>query len=214
VKRPGAACAVCQCRFGSGNCVTITGAGTDDDPYVADPRLDDDDAQLAECGPAGLAVFAPDYILDPPAVHVYRTIDQTIPYDAAQPLFFNAERYDTDSMHDSEKELSRLTFKTPGVYLLTLNVRWKKVDVTGGDVAAFIRRQGADFLAIDSMPIGDADLFMSHSMSVEAEFTAGEYVEALVKQDGVDDDGPVSLPVLSDYGLPSFAAVFVRPATS
>lgn len=207
---PSKACPICESRFGSSDCIHIGGEGTPDDPYVATPIHDPDDAQLMEDGPAGWALFAPPWLINPPACHMYATVNNTIAWNTAQGLFFNEIRYDTDSMCDTDA--SRITFKTAGVYLVTLNVRWKKVDVDEGDVAAFIRLNGGMFIAIDAMPIGDADLYTSHSLSVQKFFEAGDYIEAWVQTDGEKDGEPIAmLPVLSDYRLPSFAAIFLRP---
>jgi hypothetical protein len=213
VRPQSASCAICQCRWGESDCFHFDGIGTADDPLVLQATFNEEDAgQLLECGPAGLAAFLPPYLLDPPCVNTYTTISQTIPYDVAQILFFNEDRYDTDSMHETDGVTSRLTFKTAGVYLVTLNVRWKKVTVDSGDVAVFIRQNGADFLGIDSMPIADPDLFCSHSLSVEANFDAGDYVEAMAKQDAVRDNEGRAMTILTDYQLPSFAAAFMRPS--
>lgn len=207
-------CPVCECTFESGDCVHIAGSGRIGvDPYVATPIFDTtDDDNMMEEGPAGIGAFAPPWMLNPPAAHVYSLIDAPIGYDVLQVLILEETRYDTDSMVDPVD--FRLIIKTPGVYLVTLNVRWKKQTVDSGDVAAFIRVDGGAYIASDSMRYGDADLFNSQSLSVEYEFEAGQYIQALVKQDGILGDDAVVGTILSDHRLPSFSATFLRPATS
>lgn len=209
-------CPVCECTWASSNCVHISkqDTGTPERPYEPEPRLDPITGNLLECGPAGLAAFLPPYLLDPPACNVYSNQEQVIGYDVAQHLFFNSERYDTDSMHDDAEHSDRISFQTPGVYLVSLNLRWNKTKATTGDLAAFIRRTGSEFLAVDSMPIGGPDLFAGHSMSVEGEFEAGDYVEAMVKQDTVDSNGNgKNLTVTVRRNSPVFSAMFLRPPT-
>lgn len=203
-------CETCQCRFEDGSCVHIVDRGPNE-PLQAEFILSQDQGQLAECGPAGFGVFLPPYLLDPPAVQVYRTVNQTIPFEAAQIIYFNAEVYDTDSMHESGDNLSRLVFKTAGIYLVTFNVRWNKIAADSGDVAAFIMKNGAEFVDIDSMKIADPDLYNSHSLSIELAVQAGEFIEGVVKQDAVIDDVGKPLAVIADYGLPHLSACFLRP---
>lgn len=203
-------CGQCQCRFGSSDCVAISGQGSMDDPFVPEPILKDDDANLLECGPGGFAAFLPPIYLDPPACHVYATGDQTIAYDAAQVLFFNEERYDTDNMHDNLTASSRITFNTPGVYFVTLNIRWQKTASDSGDVALFLRRNGAEFIALDSFPITNSDSFAKQSVSRTRFFEAGDYVEGMAKQDVLDDEDKVALRVTVERMSPVFAASFIR----
>lgn len=203
--RPVAApCGVCQCTWCDSDCVHVEGNGTDKPitlSFIADPDSDN----LFDCGPQGGGVFLPPDILDPPVVHAYRTVRTTIPNEAAQILFFNETRYDTDSMHDTENDQSRLTINTPGIYLVTLNVTWNRNE--DGDRAAFIRRNGADFLALESKHAGDADLFVGHSLSIEENFEAGDYLEAMVKQ-----DSGTGLGIEATRYSPVFSAMFMRQA--
>lgn len=206
-------CGICACTFASGACVHVTGQGTTDDPYLFAPYLDTSDDNLMECGPAGLAAFLDPVYLEPPVCNVYSSLEQTIPFEAAQILFFNETRYDTDSMHDPDNEPSRITFNTAGVYLVTLNVRWNKTDdsTATGDLAGFIRQNSSDILAIDAMPVGGGDSFGKHSMSYLGAFQAQDYVEALVKQDVVIDDEGVAGRVTVERMSPVFAASLMRP---
>lgn len=206
MRGPSKNCGVCQCAFEDSNCVHW-----DPSHEYFTPILDDVDGQLLECGPAGLAAFAPSWLLDPPACNVYGTFEQPIPFDTAQNIIFNEVRYDTDSMHDDEN-MDRITFKTAGIYKVTLNIRWKKTDTDDtGDQAAFIQYNGATFIAFDSMSIGGPDLFGSQSLSVEHLFDSGDWVTALAKQDGILDDEQINLPITVRRNSPVFAAKFLRP---
>lgn len=206
----GGPCPICQCRWGSTDCIHFPPAtGAPDDPFiptlVADPGPDN----FIECAPGGLAVLLPPEIIDPPCVHATSTIDQTIATEAEQILFFNENRYDTDSMHETENAPSRLTFKTPGVYDVTVNILWDKN--TDGDRALYIRKNSGEYLDITS--IGEMGLrVIGMNANVVAYFEAGDYVEALVKHDAFPFNSPKWLTILSQRNTPNFSAMYMRQA--
>lgn len=206
------ACLVCQCTWEDGECIHVSGRGTDQDPYEFELALDDNENNMLRCGPAGMGVFLPHEVGDRPAVHVYSNIYQTIANDAAQILFFNNERYDTDSMHDKLEAniMSRLTCNTAGVYLFTLNCTWENVvDDEFGDRAAFLRKNGTEIVGFDSRPHGgEEDLHHGHSVTATVELVPGDYMEALVKQ----DCGKAIRIDVERYS-PIFCGVFLRGPT-
>ena len=61
---------------------------------------------------------------------VYHSVDQSIPNDTYTNLAFNTEDYDTDVIHDTVTNNSRLTCKTAGKYSVTGRVSWAS-DATG-----------------------------------------------------------------------------------
>ncbi len=61
---------------------------------------------------------------------VYDTIGMTIPNNSWQVLLFNSERYDTDTIHSTTLNTSRLTCKTAGKYIIVGNVYFA-VNATG-----------------------------------------------------------------------------------
>lgn len=214
-------CGICQTRFGDTDCVHRSGRGSTDDPYKFTPNHDPITGNLLECSKAGWGAFLPPIYLDPPCCCVYATVEQPIAYDTAQHLYFNEDYYDTDNMHDSDGDLQAqgsIKFNTPGVYLVTLNVRWKKIPSSGlvsslaGDQAAFIERNGSDIMVIDSKPIPyHSDTYGAHSLAIQDYFETGEFVGALVKQDAVNDEREgLTLPVTVHRMSPIFAASFIR----
>lgn len=209
-------CGVCQCTFCDSDCVEVSGIGTQQEPVRFEPILNDDEGNLLECGPSGMAAFMPGWLADPPACHVYSTFDQPFDFDAAAPLVYDSERYDTDSMHDKKNEPGRITFKTAGVYLVTINLMWKKPKKGGsttGDIATFIRKNGSTFLAITSTKLPDEDVDAGQSLSVMDEFIAGDYVEAIVKHDMVRNGKDQVGTIIGDRNTPIFSAVFLRLPT-
>lgn len=207
-------CGVCLCLFGDSDCVHFNGRATTEDPFIPDFVFDESEANLAECGPAGFGAFLPPSFLDPPACHLYSQFDYPVAFDVLQPLFFEQERYDTDSMHDKENDSDRITFKTPGLYVVTLDVMWKKTNDNSatGDLAAFIREDGAKLLGFDSIPVGEGDLFAMQSVTVQKPFLAGQYVSAMVKHDIKKGNGKeFQNYIMADRNSPTFSAMFIRP---
>lgn len=203
-------CPMCQSRFGDSDCVHFANRGPND-PYFAEYILDDADSQLAECGPNGFGVFLPTWMSDPPSCSVYDAVTQVVPYDTIWPLIFGKEHWDTDSMHDTEKDSSRITFNTAGVYIVTMNVTWGRIDAASGDYGAAIRKNTGDYVTSDNGQYGDSDAYHAQSLSYQGYFEAGEYVEALVKQDGVDDEGEhINNRIIPERYSPIFAATFLR----
>lgn len=203
---PSTTCPICQCLFCDSDCVAAVEIdGGIELETIIDPDVDN----LYECGPSGQAVFLPSWLLDPPAVHVYGTQPQPMGSDTAQNIVFNETRYDTDNMHDDEDvgNSDRFTINTPGVYFVTLNCTWQKN--SSGDRAAFIQKNGAEFLALESKHAGDADLYVGHSLSIQHEFEVGDWVTAIVKQDSGAD-----LLIEVERYSPIFSAMFIRPPTA
>lgn len=65
---------------------------------------------------------ATDFLANPPACRARRTTNQSLTTAVAAAIAFDAERYDTDSMHSTSVNTSRITIVTPGLYLLTGHV--------------------------------------------------------------------------------------------
>lgn len=206
-------CGVCQCTLDSGDCIHVYGSGTTDDPYRFESVISEASGNLIECGPNGLGAFLLPIYLDPPAVHLYSTIEQVIAFDTVQGLQFNESRYNTDNMTD-DSDLGIIKFQTPGLYLVTFNARWKKTNDSAatGDMAAFLMRNGAQYLVLDSFPVPGGDSFAKHSISMLYPFEAGDFCSALLKQDVVDgDDEPMNLTATVHRMSPIFCAMHMRP---
>lgn len=55
---------------------------------------------------------------NPPACRVYNNAAQSITDNTETTVAFNSERYDTDSMHSTSVNTSRITFNTAGLYVV------------------------------------------------------------------------------------------------
>ncbi|MBA7479975.1 hypothetical protein ES707_15419 [subsurface metagenome] len=61
---------------------------------------------------------------------VYHNVAQSIPKNVWTPLVFNSERYDTDTIHSTVTNNSRLTCKTAGKYVIVGNFEWADIPPT------------------------------------------------------------------------------------
>jgi hypothetical protein len=105
-----------------------------------------------ETNPAdGCVAFIYDGAPIHPCARVSNTADQSIPHATLTALAFDTERFDTDGIHDTVTNNSRLTCKTAGKYQITAQVRWQS-NATGyreirirlnGTTQICIVRQGA-----------------------------------------------------------------------
>jgi len=97
-------------------------------------------------------------------------------------LTFDSERYDTDTIHSTVTNTSRLTATTAGTYLIVLNVSIQD-HVSGGTRAAQIMLGGATVLAVDMhAPSTSAGHPTSICVSTIYALSATNYVEAQVYQ--------------------------------
>lgn len=195
----------CDCSVLDTDCFEITGSGSEANPFGVQPILDPDADNLLSCGVNGLMAELPSYISDPPTVSVFRSIATSIANDTTTVVQFSSVNYDTDNMHETVTNPSRITFTTAGIYIITFNCMWDKDP--DGDRAAYIRKNGLSYLGIEAKHAGDADLFVGHSLTIQDNFGAGTFIECLVKQ----DSGAALNLIVSEFS-PTFTATFRRRA--
>jgi len=138
---------------------------------------------------------------NPPACRIYNSASISIPTGALTVLTFDSERYDTDSMHSTSVNTSRITINTAGVYILTGTVSFP-ANATGFRQTA-LRLNGGTFIASDvraSIATG-IELIIATTWK----FAAADYVELLVQQ---TSGAPLNVTSLSAYSL-EFAASWV-----
>ena len=138
---------------------------------------------------------AVNFLISPPRVKVYKTANQSIGYSttAYSCLTWNAEAFDTDTMHDNATANSRITFTTAGTYQITLNCLWAPVaDATPGNRYHAIEKNGSTTFTSGSgtgtniiEPFAVPNIGATHqgaSITVNASFSAGDYIQAFVLQ--------------------------------
>lgn len=121
------------------------------------------------------------FLANPPACRVYNTANQSVTSGGSGLLIpFNTERYDTDNMHSTVTNTSRITFNTAGLYLVTAHIQYAG-NATGIRLAA-IRFNGATDIAYDIRMNAGASDTTAFSIATVYKFAAADYVEVLAFQ--------------------------------
>ena len=111
---------------------------------------------------------------------VYHNTTQSISDVTVTALSFNSERDDTDTIHDTSSNTSRLTCKTAGIYLVK-GLCGFAANATGLR-AGFIRLNGSTDLDALSIPSVGASLNTRVSVSTVYRLAVNDYVEFTVYQ--------------------------------
>lgn len=117
---------------------------------------------------------------NPPACRVFHSVDQSLADATITAIAFNSERYDTDTMHDTAVFNTRITFKTPGVYVVTASLAFTgATDYTS--LFLGIRLNGLTYIAQASAPgANDSGLnVIALIQSTQYKFAVNDYVEVL-----------------------------------
>lgn len=135
-----------------------------------------------------------------PAARVTHNASQTINGSTLTVLAFNTERFDTDDIHDTVTNNSRLTCRTPGVYAIIANVQWTQNNT--GSRLLEIRLNGATVIARQrQFGVSASEI----AIATHYQLTAGDYVEVRVFQ---DSSGGGTLDVLATANIsPEFSMV-------
>lgn len=110
---------------------------------------------------------------------VYNSANISVSNATVTALTFNSERFDTDSIHSTASNTSRLTATTAGVYQITGHVRWAS-NATGSRLL-YIRENGTAAISYEQIA---ASVNGEGIMDVTAlwKLAAGEYVELVTWQ--------------------------------
>jgi hypothetical protein len=150
------------------------------------------------------------FLLNPPACRVYHNANQSITDATETTVAFNSERYDTNTMHDTVTNNSRVTFNTAGVYVLTFCGLWPAA-ADYSLVYATFRLNGATVLDLDQR--GTTAFSANHTMQLTTtyQFAAADYVEVRVYQDNTANTAR-NLTVSANYS-PELTATWVGLGT-
>lgn len=148
---------------------------------------------------------ATDYLANPPACRVYHSATQSLPDVTDTIVAFNSERFDTNTMHDTATNNSRITINTAGVYVVSFTGEVE----SAADyvyVYSYFRLNGATLIAIS--PISRVGAFGIYtSLSTVYKFAAGDYVQVLIRQDNTANVAR-NLAAVGNYS-PEFAATWI-----
>ena len=145
------------------------------------------------------------FLAGPPRCRVYNSAAISVANATDQALTFNSERYDTDTMHSTAANTSRITFTTAGTYTIKGHVSFA-ANATG-QRTLMVRLGGATILAVQKTQATSAG---SVELTVDTEyaFTAGQYVELVVSQ---NSGGALDVSAGGNYS-PEFSARLVAVA--
>jgi hypothetical protein len=116
-----------------------------------------------------------DYAIQPKC-KVTHSVSQNIGAGVPTALLFNTELFDTDTIHDTTTNSSRLTVKTKGIYSLNANVKFD--GYAGGGRTIAIRKNGTTIIASNSF-IDDAPIMV---LSILDSAIVTDYYEVVVTQ--------------------------------
>lgn len=115
------------------------------------------------------------------AARVYNNADLTILDNTNTILTFNSERFDTDGMHSTVSNTSRLTVTRAGKYLIIGLVRWTLT--TGGRRVVSIKQNGATYIGRSEIgSAADATAEPGQIVSAIYDLALTDYVELEVFQ--------------------------------
>lgn len=125
---------------------------------------------------------AADYLANPPVCRVRHSANQSVTNGTSLYLAWDTEDLDTDTMHDTVTNNSRITFKTAGVYVITCNVLW----VAGNDFTGLgVTLEKNAITPIASAQVGtvaDNNINIGLSATTIAKFAVNDYVRAAAFQ--------------------------------
>jgi hypothetical protein len=142
-----------------------------------------------------------------PACRVYRTTVQLIPTSTNTIIGFDAERYDTDNIHDNVTNNTRLTCRTAGKYLITANLGFGTTAAGTRQLSIYLN--GATYLGLVSQPSNTGVDGPYMHVSCVQDLIVGDYVEVLVYQ-----TSGAGLNVLAASGqqyTPEFSMTYIGP---
>lgn len=114
-----------------------------------------------------------------PGARVTHSANQSVLNGTATALNFNSERYDTDNIHSTSSNTSRLTCVTPGRYSISTNIRFD-INATGYRKVGILLN-GATYIAFQTQP-AVSGVETDISLTTQYQLVAGNYVEVWVQQ--------------------------------
>jgi len=112
------------------------------------------------------------------SVRVFDSQDVSIPSAILTILLFDSERWDTDDIHDTAIDTSRLTAQTAGKYYIFAHIKW---DAGGADLRLRILLNNTTLIA-EVSDVGRSGPSNAQSIGTHYELNVGDYVEVQVRQ--------------------------------
>lgn len=150
---------------------------------------------------AGVKWAAPSAAGQAPQARVYNSANISIPNASTIALTFNSERWDTQGIHSTISNTSRLTCVTAGLYAIDANISW--AGSGAGIRETWISLNGITAIAYET----DAPPASTFNQSVATQYrlAAGDYIELLVWQ---TSGGALNINAAGNYS-PEFAMAWI-----
>jgi len=129
-----------------------------------------------------------------PSARVYGSANQSIADSSTVALAFNSERYDTDSMHDTATNNTRLTCNTTGTYSITGSVQFA-ANATGRRLIQ-VRINGATVIATAGFNTVSGSFNTDIVVTTDYQLSATDYVELVAFQ---NSGGALNVLATSNY---------------
>lgn len=121
-----------------------------------------------------------------PQCRAYRTTDQTIGHaGTGTRISFDAELYDTDTMHDLSTNPTRLTATTAGLYAISGNAVFQE-HATGERILRILANDVTN-IDVSCVPVNSASAWTILNVGTQYRLTAGQYVELVAYQSSGGD---------------------------
>lgn len=148
------------------------------------------------------------FLANPPACRVYHNAAQTLVNNTPLTVAFNSERYDTNTMHDTSTNNSRITFNTAGLYVVTFNCVMDADNDLNWAYSQIVKNAALTPIAQATLgAMTDAGLSPSLHVSTIYKFAAADYIQVTVAQKNTSANSK-NLGSLADYS-PEFAATWI-----
>lgn len=122
-------------------------------------------------------------LANPPSCRVYHNTTQSLAHATETTLAFNSERYDTDTMHDTSTNNSRITFNTAGLYQVNACIEIaNSTDYTFFFAFIALNAGLTALVAAGSQMADAADLIPILTMSTVYKFAAGDFIQVRAQQ--------------------------------
>lgn len=158
------------------NLTDVTTANVSTTKHGFAPKLPNDATKYLD----GTGAYSVPTAATLPSVYVYKAATQSVANNSTQIATFDSERYDTDSMHESVTNPTRITFTTAGKYHVDAFVSFPD-DGDNTRRYADIRLNGSTILRPTSVWSVNGDI-TAFPISFDYDFAAGDYIELRLYQ--------------------------------
>jgi hypothetical protein len=110
---------------------------------------------------------------------VYNNANLSIPDSSYTVLTFNSERYDTDDIHDTTANTSRLTCKTAGKFLIVAGIEFSGI-ATGRRIVRFLLNNVYEIVKFE-LGLSSANVFRATTTTIY-DLQVNDYLEVSVYQ--------------------------------